>query len=38
MFGNWWHKKEKPLLGLMGMGGGVVGGLTAGAVWTSGGP
>ena len=37
MFGNWWHKKEKPLLGLMGMGGGVVGGLTAGAVSTSGG-
>ena len=37
MFGNWWHKKERPLLGLMGMGGGVVGGLTAGALGTSGG-
>ena len=26
MFANWWHKKERPLLGLVGMGGGVAGG------------
>ena len=25
MFGNWWHKKEKPLPGMMGFGGGATG-------------
>ena len=31
MFGNQWYKKENPLLGLMGAGGGVGGRLTGGA-------
>ena len=25
MFGNWWFRKEKPLPGLMGLGGGATG-------------
>ena len=35
MFGNQWFKKENPLLGLMGAGGGVGGRLTAGAAGPS---
>ena len=31
MFGNWWHKKERPLLGLTGLMGGNSSGLISGA-------
>ena len=36
MFGNSWHKKERPFLGLQGMGGGAAGWLVSGSPKNSG--